>query len=683
VGTSSRRVIILICLLAPFLGGCPLFQRGADPPALVVALGALMTEMVKRKQLKLFKRDATKKDPEEVTEAQANRGRNQMFFVVSRTMTSCIRDLSLQDEANRPALIARIVHEFEQVTSFIDTKIGTPDNPLTLFTSTNGAQHYDLGVLANASTLMTSAAQTKKEKEYKRRRWEYAWNICWRSTALHTQLWDESTGNLHQDRLEELLDRRIRAVETMVCTISEAGYMMGQKFAPAINTYLGGGWRDSMQTRGIEYPVFPATDDIVATIPPAQISTTSLDRTKDYYQSQGRLYYVRHYSRFNTTLEPRWAHDSSDYTRTYVGTDPQLAQSVALLVAGSLDVLDRNWMGCDLAASAVLLEALRFAMLRRSPFDDTAFTAIKASKTFMLGRPLAETAPITHADTLMFEGASGPHFRAASELMTDLQVGDCVAYYNSIIYRALRPEPSLWVYEQSIVSDAVATPHLSDWTQVLGRPAIELCGHGLKPATTEEFSNMFVYGLNGFLDEARKAVVEALAANGTILEVVFNAAIIKRWSPYTDQVYGPPDQTTDGQPSQMYDDHIHIVKPWWVVVAKSSYADVYSNAAQALAGIPATTRGDDGATSPLYDPISNYVTDPDDILFPLWEPSITMGEAQISGWEPYFVRRRSGSVGAKLHRTVIAASHVPGLWLSDPTELPILRPRVWPPSEEA
>lgn len=157
-----------------------------------------------------------------------------------------------------------------EVDRYLTDKLGDRKHrgPLYGGTDTATTKHLDLADVARrktnepSTTLAAALAggqndTQKRVRAYLELRRTRVTSIVWRAVALHETLWTESadhkTATLNRAAMDEVLDRRLRALEWLNFTISDHKPLGGDISPVALNG-SSGSWLDGFRVRMFEYP---------------------------------------------------------------------------------------------------------------------------------------------------------------------------------------------------------------------------------------------------------------------------------------------------------------------------------------------------------------------------------------------------------------------------------------------
>jgi hypothetical protein len=587
--------------------------------------------------------------------AKLQTDRHKGFFVRRRAQILGCANPVWVTESGHTSLKTRIDNEYTQLDAFLTAKAmalttaaGDPTLPA----------HLDLNDLAkptnttSASVVASNAATANRRRAYRAR------GIGWRAAAIHDNLWQASPGatsaTLRQDAMSGIIDRRIRLIERMNYTISNATALGGPW------SFAGGGptgpWKDGFRVRMFEYPRIPAivVSQVVGFVGAANIASEtdpSYQAGKPWKWEPGhhRLYYnVPPWpgNRFPDNEKNDWTMDSPNYKQQLTPSSTAAA-AIDTLFTPNPDWWGRAWLFCDQVLSALHIEALLFGLRRLvQPASDATFNAI------VTGHPAGYVALGAFVDGT--PGSGGPHlmhdpadqyFENLSINEGDLQLGDHLIFWNSFVYAEI--SAGEWRLENSVVIDVDSDPA----TGGISRDKLHLQGHGTSERDYATYQRVDIAGqLNRSLDLARSAVAAA-APGATSLDWNGHAGLLVKWEPY--EAFNPPGA-------------------WWVQMNLATpmgtrWATI-SDALQAVQGSIAT----DPAPGPGYKPPPSSTA----VFFPLYRPAVA------GGWAGYLAARRANAA-YRAPKNLVAfnadGSIMPGLhYAGQGKPFPIVRPKVQP-----
>jgi hypothetical protein len=571
---------------------------------------------------------------------------------------------------NASKLASQITAEMAVIKTYLDSKSGIVNNndPAATF-------HLDLKIEAGLITLSVNNGAFGQRlfdvvlKELLTKRADAVAQIVWRALAIQSgQLW-KSLGpppQLQQAALDELLDRRLRMLEQMHCSVNSGGFP-NTPGRPWKVSGPAGPWEDGFKGRCFEYPdASPGT--AFGPFRP-QMGNWYFDFAADgftilsinYNPANGDLPI-----HFPDDVKNSWKVDKHDESWiNYVPSAKPPSQVIQQIFTPHSDFWNRCWLFCDQVGSLVNVESLLFALLRREG-NDTAFNQVMSKLVpddHQLAQPgekraYARLGPLVRStdhdlDQLMADDQD-PYFENLDVDFDDLQVGDFVRFWNSRMYTMLPPYTGAWTSEFSLVMSLdVDGKNGKVLKPVSGGPQIWLAGHGVH---TRLYDAMAVETTNTLVTRFAKARKLVAAATGDV--VVENGQRYVRWSPY--ESFDPPGA-------------------WWVEIPKKRWRDRwwYGTEEEVLAGVPGTVGRETGGTG--YNPPPT----PEAVYFPLYEPAVAQGATDGHSWHAYLRLRKADPqfrpASNKLRELSVDGRLAQGLFYrGSKSKVPVVRPRVRP-----
>jgi hypothetical protein len=192
------------------------------------------------------------------------------------------RAVLLKGTLTGATLTNRVRTELGRVQTFLVAQLGADRKSGLLLSDSDGPPHHldlvdvarqrvvDLPIDINDKTSTDATRIRKRANQFRRARVRAALVIVWRAAALEPDLWS-ADGTLDQVALLELLDRRLRAFERMLCNVSDYDVMAASNPQTGFETVVHNqtvqpdkNWFDGFRVRLFEYPAAPA---IVKQIP--------------------------------------------------------------------------------------------------------------------------------------------------------------------------------------------------------------------------------------------------------------------------------------------------------------------------------------------------------------------------------------------------------------------------------
>jgi hypothetical protein len=557
------------------------------------------------------------------------------------------------------ALKARLDVERQQVDGFIRTKGLTGIGPF----DDKSPPHFDLRMIAKTKGSTPWDVQHKYERGYVKEREERVHAICWRAAAIHKGLWSpdwSSESQLDRPALNELLDRRLRAVERMAYTIGrvESGPPgLGERtWSFGVDAQGKPVWNDGFIVRMFEYPRVPNLPAFRAAIGEANISTGT---NKPWRERGGVLYY--NVGPWGVRFRPAVQGDvqvelTPQYKVKLIPNNGKTGvQLVTELFTPHASWWERTWLYCDMVMAACNIEALQFGLHRRSTLPeaqkDDAFNALFTGNGYVA---LSAFVNKPNAGHLMANEGADPHFTNGDIPTGDLEVGDHFIFWNSFVYSSLSEDE--WALENAYVTRLDSDP----LTNSIRTDSVELQGHGSRRLRYQAFQTELAQRMTGALKAAQAAA--ASVTDPSVKSIPFGGSpdLIVRWDPY-DPFTGP--------------------SAWWLKVFFGGDDDRLANLEGALTIIPqamydlqTAPPGLRPAPGPGYRPPHQQqpTTAKGWVLFPLFRPRI------YGSWTDY-LRTRGGNAGVvrpRLDPVLADGKLVPGLFLDGAgKEISVIKPK--------
>lgn len=525
-------------------------------------------------------------------------------------------------------------------------------------TENRTAKHYDLKI-GTALVTMGMLERVSPEiffnallKEARALRIERLPQIVWRAVAIHSDVLWKSSGpspQLQVDALDEILDRRLCAVEQMQFTVNSFGFGKYRRDWKVQGPT--GPWVDGFRGRAFEYPeVAPSLrfEPFLSQMPDwrPDVSLTPLGPiTSVQYEPK-----VNHPpTHFRKEVDAAWEWDK-DPSKPWIHFRPMSTLTPAAIIEDMMtpreDFWDRNWVYCEHVGSLVNITALGFALLRRTGNADAFNAVMNQSKYVRLGPVVGDS----HDRNILMADDKDPYFENTEVAMDDLQVGDFVRFWNSRLYELLPPYGGAWGSEFSLVMGVdVDGKKGTVLRPVSGGPQVWLAGHGIHTTLYNSMASEATNYLKKRLIKPR--IFLALESNDRHLD---EGHAYVRWSPY---------ETLDSA--------------WWAEIPKDKWHDEwgYNTQDDVLKAMPRTVAKENGGTG--YKPPP---TD-DAVYFPLYEPVLDQIDADGDSWRAYLRQRKANASfrlkSNKLQELTIDGRLAPGLFYrGSNTKIPVVRPRV-------
>jgi hypothetical protein len=517
--------------------------------------------------------------------------------------------------------------------------------------------HLDLDELAKITSdsgVIATALRKARANVYIAFRVRWIWEITWRAIAIHDDaLWKSLTPprELEVDALNEIVDRRLRALERMACNVNAPPSMI----ATGRRTWTVGGpkgpWKDRLLIRIFEYPFLPKAPfkALLGQMPDwRDLGSTILYEPKDGSEPV----------HLPSAIAGSWTPGHTKGGTIWVTFKPTQSVTPAEVIRRMFDVpredfLDRAWLFCDQVVAALNIEALWFGRTRRDG-NDKAFNSIMNRQNYVSLGPVVQFDGPRDLDTLMADGADDLHFENTEVQFSDLQVGDFVLFWNSRIYTFLTR--GAWGNEFSLVMGVDANPTSGRVLEKSNGPQVWLAGHGIDTQLYSGMASELTDHIADLLKNARTRVINMMRANPGITSIDGDRYV--RWAPY-----------------EPFDDP----GAWWIRIPETTWRDgwAYVSSREATQGIPRTI-ADDPNGGPSY----RHPPDADAIYFPLWEPSVSQTGQDGDSWRAYLrIRKADSSFRApkRLADVKVDGRLAAGLFYRGSTrKIPVVRPRVAP-----
>jgi hypothetical protein len=550
---------------------------------------------------------------------------------------------------NAEKLSSQIKAELGAVDSYLKTKDSIIDG-----TETVSPRHLDLKVQANYHASSDANMRSALEQLYRSFRHHWIQDIVWRAVAIHNELWKSphTPPKLETVALDELVDRRLRAVEQMTSNVN-AVWTLGVGLSPFTRTWIISGptgpWKDGFLVRNFEYPELPK-DQFKDFLP----------QMTEWKEVGGRIVFSPPASqapiRFPKEIRSAWA--VSGGRTPWVIYQPREGRKLADVIHRMFDppredFLERNLLYCDMVASAIAIEALWLG-LRRRDGDDDAFEAIPDGKTnYVRLGPVVRFDRRHDIDVLMADDGD-PYFENLEIEFDDLQVGDFVCFWSSRLYDLLF-SVGAWGNEFSYVMD-VDLDQNGKVRILANGPQIKVAGHGLGTMLYNEMAASLIDWIKLALLPAYFPIDSGVTGAATNFKI-HTGAVVELWHPY--EAFDRPGA-------------------WWIRIPKSMWHDEwdFATVADALKAMPRTiahdmASGGTGYTGPV---------EIDALYFPLYEPTVARSAVDRDSWSAYLRQRKADPTfrarSSTLNRITVDGQLAPGLYYRGAqTKIPVVRPR--------
>lgn len=542
------------------------------------------------------------------------------------------------------------------ILQYLDTK-------RTLIAGTESVKptHLDLKAVAKYRTRTGSPAidgnikriEQIGEEIFRSDRRSWVPQIVWRAVAIHDALWS-SLGpppKLALAALDELLDRRLRAIEQIVCNVNAFVGLPQYLDPPNRTSWSVGGpngpWKDGFLTRNFEYPYLPSEPFTAfqALMPDWRVAGARLMIYEPKPHGKPVL--------MGKDIRSHWAIEGTG--TLWVKYKPKAGVKFSDVIRRMFDppredFLDRNILFCDQVASAVGIEALCFGLRRRHGNDDVFNKIPDTAPDYVYLGPVVRF-DRTHDKDILMADDNDPFFENREIEIEDLQVGDNVRFWNSRIYDALVGSGA-WGSEFSYVMGIDV-----DAKGKLQIPQIRLAGHGVETSAYNQMAAQLIGGVRSSIVQAA-VLVNTHGAGRKELQLLGSGQTMERWEPY---------EAFDG------------LGAWWVRVPKTTWKDNwdYATINDVLTAVPRTVAHDSAKGGTGYHP----PLDTEAAYFPLFEPALAYAPADGDSWRTYLNKRKSDAsfrVPTTLRDLAVDARLAQGLFYrgARSTKVPVVRPKV-------
>ena len=331
------------------------------------------------------------------------------------------------------------------------------------------------------------------------------------------------------------------------------------------------------------------------------------------------------------------------------GTTP--AQAVDLIFQGKFDWWNRTWMFCDHVLSALLVEALLFALRRRPGNQEAKFNALT-------GDYIQLDAHVDAGDlgTLMSDGDGDKYFENAPVSLSELQIGDQLIFFNSFLHKYMVRDE--WRLENALIVDITSESMnvdagTNEFRGGVVRDQLTLQGHGIPPKRYPDYQDELVRALERELARLRATVVQKNNAGIRAFAHFITGATILRWEPF--ETFNDPGAWWIGIPVD--------AERRWTTPAKIKDDIPLCITAQDVTGQP---------VNPFPPVIANTAA-----LFPLYEPDVS---GTTNRWKTYLEKRGANDstfvVASTLLPVRASGDLVPGIFRGgEERAIPVVRPR--------
>lgn len=550
-----------------------------------------------------------------------------------------VADVAIRLRAEQSVLIEYINRRLGALTSAAGDTVTPP------FADLNDVAH-----LSSNATVDAGAALAVKAR-YLNLRYKKIPRIAWDAAAIHGDIIFGNSVQLplrfDEAALSELLDRRLRAVEIMTHHVNP------YPDVPVWNLSPSGPWLDQRPMRIFEYPSVPATEfkSILHGNPDWKLFDDSYGGEYHYLPEVGWPILLPPVTNSGASLDP----DRSLITLRQVGAHTRTDMIRALFRTPRTNFRARAWITCDIASTAIAMEALWFGLSRRRGNVNALEWALDA-------RPPDDVklGPITPADDdrhrIMNDGDDDIYFEKKRVTRDEIQIGDLAIFWNSRVYEVLAR--GFWRNEYCYVMD-IERDVITGNVGVGTGPLIRLAGHGIEECNYGEMESKMQFLVTGLVDLALKRIDDHLAT-------------------YPNAKY-VPYQVLDETPATLclWDPYEPFAAPgaWWIMIREEKWRSWgYGTEDEAVADIPLAVRKDEHPGPGYEDPPGPLHA----IYFPLHQPKVPSSDPDR--WRTYLAQRRidgAYTVDSKLVRiTYLGQIPIPGLFRRGQQQLvDVLRPR--------
>jgi len=555
----------------------------------------------------------------------------------------------------------RIKNEIDALATYLDQKLGQPDGPpgpLGGPTDPSATPHVDLADVAKIYDDDDAAAIAVRQDDFVRRRRLTVEAIVWRAAALHHELWTSddagTAATFNPTAVDELLDRRLRAVERLLYT-DDSAPDRGQ--ASWTLTSATSGWRDHARIVMFEYPFIgldPAGGDPFTTA--AAAAGISLDAIPGFRHLPAELRYSVFAGRIRPPAAANWKVAPDGYSWDFVAGSDQPSAALDKLIPSTSpvdssfgDFWNRNWVFCDHMLCVIHLDALRFGLRRRNSNSDTEFDGLGDMHLTPLLGDTAASSP----NGLIASGKT--YFVGDTFHPGDLEVGDHIIFWNNYLFRSIFATD--FGLENSLITDVDGELAHSSFV-----------GHGESNKSYGDFADAML----GALKARFKFFRDQIIANGGVDQVLSSQRYkyqLIPWSPY-GEIFHAADAA-----------QLQVSSAWWVRIRledTGASGKPPLKLAEALLAFPNSVAINTAKQTPPEVDIPDHASDwRESIYLPLSVPNGRRG-----GWPAYFQAREAGQITSHdvaLDDVKVDGSWAPGLYFHGPgTKVPVIRPKVRP-----
>ena len=520
-------------------------------------------------------------------------------------------------------------------------------------------KHLDLATMSKVTATTSEATQKATEKTYWTNRADWMVQIVWRAMSVHDDLlWkpvSTTRRQLEKEALDEIVDRRLRAVEQLHCNVNSGGIATSVMSTERKWKVDGpnGPWRDGVLVRNFEYPFLPKApfkDFVDQNLMPDWVDKGS---TLFFIPQDPNLAAIHFPSRVRNAWLVLKDAVTGDKWPTLLHTEALTHEEVfrEMFDTPRENFLSRQMLYCDQTGSAVNIEALEFGIKRRPGGPHTIFENTMTKERYVRLGPVVRTHREKNSGFLMSDD-NDLFFENTFIDLNDLQIGDFVCFWNNHLYDIIAI--GAWRSEYSHVMDIDNDINGRILTTALG-PKISLGGHGLTTTPYSSMATNLVTHIKQMIDHLRSSLKSALSSNSTLPKTVGGQKLVQ-WSPY--EAFDSPGA-------------------WWIEIPKDVWRKkwIYQTAEEAVKSVPRTVTKEAGGTG------YNAPPDPDAIYFPLFEPAVSQSGTDGDSWRAYLNKRKADAAfraPTKLNDLTIDGRLAQGLYYhgSTQTTIPVVRPKV-------
>ena len=544
---------------------------------------------------------------------------------------------------------SQLKEELAQIAAYVKSK-----DALIAGTEKTQPAHLDLRDSADIFSGMGSFTQPfveAQEKLYRVNRAVWVPQIVWRAVAIHATLWEsEMPPRLAIEALDEILDRRLRAVEQLHCNVNSGGMALGTSSPQRTWKVQGpnGPWIDGVIVRNFEYPNLPK--DPFKHILSSMTNWVDMGSTLQFNPSDPNQAPVRMARNISVAWKALKNASSGNISLVFDPTSSLKHAEVfrRMFALPREDFFDRSWLYCDYVGSAINIEALEFGM-QRHPDNHTNFESVMTKTGYVrLGAVVRALDHESNKDILMSDD-NDEFFENTFIDFEDLQIGDNVCFWNNIIYDTLVASGD-WRYENSHIMGLDVNPFTGK-LENRGGLQLWLAGHGILTQSYNSMAAELIGQVKRLIDNLRSKLQAALATNAPI-PTTRGGQILVSWTPY--ESFDPPGA-------------------WWIKIPKDIWNRRwgFKELNDVTKSVPRTVAKEVGGTG------YNAPPDVEAVYFPLFEPQ--MG-GRSDSWRAYLQQRKANPIfkaPTQLKPLAVDGQLAQGLYYQGAqTKIPVVRPKV-------